>query len=557
MSSDTYHRRRFYIKPILHPERVERRLKSCRKVNGLQATSPGRETTTSPKTASDSVTWAPVLVALGLALSRILGLVRDALTARYFSPDVRDAFVIAFRLPNVFRRVLGEGAFASGFVPLIASARASGGSAEAARAASGVFAGFMGIMATATALGVVLMEPALRALLVGTSFRADPEKLALTIRLAQIMFGFLGLASLFAYLAAALQALGRFALAAFAPVLFNGSMIVAALMEGATGSEPNARAETLAWSVVIGGALQVAVLVPAVARTDLWPRRSLLSHGTAVVPALKAVFASAFGSAFLPLAALANLGFATWLAPGAHSHLYLADRVLELPLSLISVSVGSALLPSLADLWARTHRDEFVARFRLSFTQAFAFAALCGSGLAALSEPIARVLFMGGDFSVVEAVATAAILRVHGVLLLIAVASRLLAQAFYSARRPGVPVRATLLAFSVHAVLALPLVYALGTPGLAVSMAGAELAQGLYLAHRFSRDLSPLSIRGCARSALWVAAASVSCAAVALLTERGLSSAPWPEWLRLGLAMSAAAVAFGVCALVSGARVVR
>jgi putative peptidoglycan lipid II flippase len=206
------------------------------------------------------------------------------MTAQYFSPEVRDAFVVAFRLPNMFRRILGEGALSVSMIPVLVdllTKRTSEGvtdaesreSFEASRRLVGaLFTLLLSLTLTLTALAVVFMDQIIGVLVAGEGYMSIPGKFELTVLLARIMFGFLILITLYAVFMAILNSLKKFALAALAPVMFNISMISAALIS----KEFGAPERVLAWSVIAGGALQMAILIPAIIKEGYWPRLSFV-----------------------------------------------------------------------------------------------------------------------------------------------------------------------------------------------------------------------------------------------------------------------------------------
>ena len=428
------------------------------------------------------------IVAVGLLASRILGLVRDALTARYFAPEIRDAFVIAFRLPNFFRRALGEGAFSSALVPTLAHARSK---EERAKLSASVFAIFMAGASALTLLGCIFMEPALRLLLSGDAFMGVPGKFELTVVISRIMFGFLALAAGYAYFTATLHSAGRFAAAAVAPVLLNSTMIAVAFI---AQKDSVSMARSLAWSVLVGGCLQLAVVALAAWRAGEWPYAKWITLSRAAARVTAEFLPIAFGSSLLQLTALVNLWFASRLPQGSHSHLYLADRILELPLSLIVSAVGSTALPGLAVLLAKDQHHQFATDFRSSMSLAFFLALPNAIGMVALAAPIAAVLFVGERFSAQEGAQTAVLIQINGLALIAAVGGRMLCQAYYAARRPWIPAIACVIGLSTHAGLCELLINKQGLTALALAAVGGQTVQcaALALASRWRMPM-PLS----------------------------------------------------------------
>ena len=487
------------------------------------------------------------LVAFGTLGSRVLGLIRDAYVARYFGPEIRDAFVIAFRLPNLIRRTIAEGSISSIWVPAIAEMRARGDAEGARRLASGVFAAFLAVAAFASVLGVVLMEPALNLLLSGESFRAVPGKFELTVRLAKITFGFLFFASSFASFAALLHAVGRFAWASFAPILFNATVLAVAFAQPRELRSTEANAVALAWAVLAGGALQAAILIPAVRRTGLWPRARRANWSPAVARVLGAAAPTAFSLSLLQATAFANLWFASRLPQGSHSYLYLADRILELPLSLFASSVAAASLPTLAADWAAGRRAQVGHSVERALHLILFITAINAVGMIFLADPIVEALFVGKEFSLNEAAQTARALQVSALTLIAAAASRILAQAFFAARQATFPAIAALAGFICHLVLAGPLASAFGAAGLAGAAAASQAIFVTLLALGFRSRIARFDARAFARSvprlAACVAAAAVAAQAAHSFFAARVSPA-FPKIAALFSAMACAAAAF-------------
>lgn len=248
--------------------------------------SPKPSTGASSQAAGErkAVAAAAFVFGMGTLASRILGLIRDRMTAQYFSPEVRDAFVVAFRLPNMFRRILGEGALSVSMIPVLVdllTKRTTEGVTDAEsrehfeasrRLVGALFTLLLSLTLTLTALAVVFMDQIIGLLVAGEGYMSIPGKFELTVLLARIMFGFLVLITLYAFFMAILNSLRKFALAALAPVMFNISMISAALIS----KEFGAPERVLAWSVIIGGGLQMAILIPAIIKEGYWPRLSFV-----------------------------------------------------------------------------------------------------------------------------------------------------------------------------------------------------------------------------------------------------------------------------------------
>lgn len=396
-------------------------------------------------------------------LSRILGLVRDMMTARYFSVEVRDAFLVAFRLPNLFRRLLGEGSLSVSFIPVFVELVQGKRKDESHRLVNNVFAILMTVSITISLLGVLFMDDLLRLVLSGDEYTRIEGKLELTVLLARIMFSFLILMSLFAFFMAILNSLRQFALSALAPALLNIALISAALVSDRWAAPEM----TLAWAVMIGGFLQMAILVPSVVKSGYFPRFSWRWNTPETRRVVKVVLPSMFGMSIMQVTQMVNLHFASHLPQGTHSAFYLADRVLELPLSIFVVSVGSALLPTLARYWTTGDRVAMSETIN-HYIRLILFVALPAAvGMFVLAEPITEVLFQGRQFTRQDTIMTSQIIQVYAFGLIVSSGVRILAQGFYAIQNTWFPACAATVAVLAHLLFAANFTRIFGLQGLA------------------------------------------------------------------------------------------
>lgn len=419
--------------------------------------------------AHGSVTSSAAIVAFATLLSRILGLLRDMMTARYFSNDVRDAILAAFRLPNFFRRILGEGSLSISFVPIFIEVlrgdEVRAGHQEARQMVSAVFSVMLVFAISLALIGIIFMEDILRVVLSGEAYQAVPGKFALTVQLGRIMFGFVVAISLYAFFMAVLNSQRKFIVAALAPCLFNITMILAAYISPRFAAPERA----LAWAVLIGGALQMGVLIPAVARSGFLPKISFAWQSPEVRKVLWALGPSLFAASIMQFTALVNMHFASDLPSGAQSYLYLADRLLELPLSLFVVSVSSALLPTLARFRAEGNSAAVSATFNHYFRLILFISIPAGLGLFILAQPIVETLFLGREFKYADAVQTASVLQVYAFTVIVAASVRILAQGFYAIQNTWYPALSGGVSFVSHLVFAYALTKTFGLVGLAAA----------------------------------------------------------------------------------------
>ena len=362
-----------------------------------------------PRSLSRSI----VSVGSGTALSRILGFVRDILMAYVIGTGpIADAFFAAFRFPNLFRHLFAEGAFNSAFIPLFAKSLEQRGDAEARAFARLVLSWLILVLVIITVLAEIFMEPLTAVFVPG--FRDDPEKFELTVLLTRICFPYLACMSLTAAYGGILNGLRYFLAAAFAPVLLNAVLIVvlgAWIVWLETGTRDAAIA--LAWSVILGGILQLAIVAWGLQRAGhlpglVWPRLS---------PDVARFWALALPAVLTGGITQINIFIGTIIAsqsPSAISYLYYADRLYQLPLGIVGIAIGVVLLPELSRHLKGNRQTEAAAAQDQSLFIALLLTLPATIGLIVIAEPIIRVLFERGAFDVVATENTARALVAFG-----------------------------------------------------------------------------------------------------------------------------------------------
>lgn len=402
-------------------------------------------------------------MALGTFSSRILGLLRDILMAASFSTVMTDAWLVAYRLPNLFRRLFGEGALSVSFIPIFMDIKENQGEEASKQFSNSIFTILFIILLALSSVCFVFAEPIIK-LLAGTeSFYSIPEKFENTVRFARIMSFFLLFICLFAYLMAVLNSLKHFYQAAFAPMLLNVALIVAAVLPK---EWINISGDYLAWGALIGGFMQMAVLLPHVKRLSYFPKFQLSFSQPEVKKVFKNMIPGFISMGILQITTLINVYFASTLENGTNSWIYYADRLLELPLSLIAVSLGTALLPSLSQLWANQQKEEFLKTTQKFIRLTMFLAIPSGVGLILLGKPIIEIIFMRGKFDQNSANMTSQILQVYGVALMFYSVSRIFNVSFYALKKVWYPVVASVLGLIVHLSLVQYLMAKWGVIGL-------------------------------------------------------------------------------------------
>lgn len=412
------------------------------------------------------------------ALSRIAGYVRDGLQAAILgAANSSDAFVIAFRIPNMLRRLVAEGALTSAFVPTFARYMNRGDRQAMWRFAASVVYGLTAVLVGIVVLGIVLSPALVRLLAWG--FAVSPEKLDLTIALNRIMFPYIFCISLAALASGILNAFDVYALPAFTPVLLNLSIIGCALLLKDRFADPSV---AFAIGVLAGGVLQLGAQVPALLRRglDLRPPRPFDRDGLREV--LRLILPRVFGVGITQVNLVVDSQFAASLRPGSVSFLYYAIRVTEITLGVFAISLSTVMLPRLSRAAAAGDRAQVRETLGTSLRLLLFVTLPATVGLIVLRLPIIHVLFERGRFGPEETLLTGSALACYAVGLLPYAAVTILATTFYAHRDTRTPVVVGAWTFVVHLVLNFALRGPLAHNGIALSTAlTAFLDAGLLL----------------------------------------------------------------------------
>jgi putative peptidoglycan lipid II flippase len=463
----------------------------------------------SKETASDSKVHSVVrdaaLMSMGTLTSRILGMIRDQILFALFSKTITDAYVVSFRLPNMFRRLLGEGSLSVSFIPIFVEQLSSPASdspeIRAARAkalASAVNTALWALTSTLSVLGVLFMRDILGFLLSGEGYLSVPGKFEETVFLSRIMFSYLFLVTTFAFYMGVANALKRFFIAGMAPALFNLICIISSLMPQTWGHQ----GEILAWGVIGGGIGQTLMVGAELAYLGFLPRLTLRLRQPGAWKVLRNMAPGILGLGVLQLTTLVNMSFASHLAEGSHSYVYAADRLLELPQSLIAISLGAALLPTLAQLWSTGRVEQMLSVLSKNISFLLFLSVPAAVGMYVLALPLVQVLFYRGVSRLPEAMATAEISRIYSSLLLISGVARLLVPGFYAVQNTWYPALAGAVSLIFHYFLARWWVAAYGLAGLMMSTTMAAGVNMLLLVAAFYWMIGPLPLKPICRSLL-------------------------------------------------------
>jgi putative peptidoglycan lipid II flippase len=410
--------------------------------------------------------------------SRILGFLRDMVVALVFGAGpVTDAFFVAFRIPNMLRRLLAEGALSTAVVPVFAEYAETRGPADFLRLLRAVTGTALLALGATTVIGIVAAPWIVRVMAPG--FFASASQAELTVLLTRVMFPYLLLVGLAALAMGALNTHGRFFAAALGPAIANIGMIVGVLVLARHVHPPIL---SLAFGVLVGGLGHLLVQMPSLGRAGLLVGPSMELRHPAVGRVARLMVPAVFGLAAVQVTVFVNTLLASLLPGGSVSFLYYADRIMEFPLGVFGIALASASLPTMSRQAAAGDTAGVVATLNFSLRLALFITVPATVGLVLLREPIIRVLFERGRFGPDDTVATAQALLWYAVGLVGFSTSRIAAQAFYAMGAAGTAVKLGLLSVVVNVIAAMLLMGPLAHGGLALaSSIGAAVNVGLLL----------------------------------------------------------------------------
>ena len=452
-------------------------------------------------------------------LSRVAGFVRDQLQASLFGtgPAV-SAFVVAYRIPNYLRRIFAEGSFSSAFVPVLSELRQKGDEAAVRDFLDHVAGALLGAVLAITAIGMLAAPWIARVFLLFAG--KDSAQVAMTADMLRITFPYLAFISMTALAGSVLNSFRQFGLPAFTPVLHNLGVIAAMLGLARFFEVP---AFALAWGVLIAGVAQWLLLWPALGRLGMRPKLRFDLRHEGVRRVSRLMLPTLFSSSVAQLNLLVGTMFASLLVANAQSWLYYSDRLVEFPLGLFGVAIGTVILPHLS----RHHADEDAAGYSKSLDWALRLVCLVGVpaalGLALLAEPMCATLFQYGEFTAHDAHMVAAAIVAMSLGVPAFMLSKVLLPAFYARQDTRTPMRAALATVVANVVLTIALVTPLWHAGFERAHAGIALATALA---------------GILNAALlW-----------RYLRQQSLYT-PEPGWLRLGMQITLALAGMAVVVL--------
>ncbi len=479
-----------------------------------------------------AVARAAAVVGAATLLSRILGFLRDMVVARAFGAGpLTDAFFVAFRLPNLLRRLVGEGALSSAFIPVFTEYLSTRPRAETLRMLRAVSGAMIVVLAALTVLGILGAPAIVRVMAPG--FFSDPTLGRLTVGLTRLMFPYLFLVGLGALAMGILNARRRFLSPALAPAALNLAVIAAVFLVAPRLAQP---VFGLGVGVLVGGLGQLLVQLPALVRQGVLVAPTLEPGHPAVRRCLRLMAPVVLGQSASQLNILVNTMIASFLGGGAVSYLYYADRLVEFPQGVFGIAIATAVLPTLSDHAARRDTEALGHTFSFALRLAAFIGLPAATGLFLLREPIVRVLYQRGQFGPTEAAGTAAAVGFYALGLVGWGGAKIGAQAFYALGDTRTPVKVAIGSMALNSVLALAFAWPLRHAGLALASACSGTANAIVLVWLLHRRLGRRPSAEARRGWLHIVVGS-AVLAVVLGAAMRMWPAPvgrWPEAAWLG-----------------------
>ena len=497
------------------------------------------------------------VVASMTGLSRVSGLARDTFLSHVIGATAAaDTFYLAFAIPNQFRRMFAEGAFAQAFVPVLSEYRTRRSAAELRRFVA-VMAGNLGIVLAVVAIAGVLGAAGLVALFMpGIADKAD--RFALATDLTRIMFPYLALIAMTAYAGAVLNAHSRYAVPAFTPVLLNVCLMVAACSAVFTAGDARQAAYYMAWGVLAAGVAQLLFQAPALGRIGLltapaasWRHAGARQVGRLFLPA---AFAASAGQ----INALVGVVLASFLETGSRAWLYYADRLMELPIGMVAITLGTVLLPNLSRLHAAGAADRFSATLDWGMRTALLAGVPAAAALALLAQPLVATIFLHGEMKIRDAEMSALALQVFAVGLVPLIAAKIAQPGYFARRDTTTPFKFAVAGVAVNIVVSLATFRWLGHIGLAAAFSAAAFVNaGLLLAGLAASGHYRGSAKLVRSAAATAAATAAMCAALWYAVPDAdwwLQASPWQRIGSLAMVVLGGAAVYGAVAMALGVR---
>jgi len=389
-------------------------------------------------------------------LSRFLGLARDVVFARVIGAEaLADVFFVAFKIPNFFRRLFAEGAFAQAFVPILGEYREKGSAAAVRQLVSRV-AGNLGLCLILLTLFIVVASPLMAAIFAPSWYMDNPSKFAATSEMLRITFPYLLFISMTGLAGAVLNSYDRFAVPAFTPLLLNLCLILAALFAAPLFDQP---AYALAWGVLLAGIVQFLFQLPFLKTIHMLPMPSVDWQDSGVKKVLALMAPAIFGVSVSQINLLLDTVLATFLPTGSVSWLYYSDRLSELPLGVFGIAIATVILPNLSRHHVAQSTQAFSQTLDWALKMILLIAVPAAVALILLAEPILVTLFYYGEVMTIRDMAMASLsLKAYAAGLIAFMLIKVLAPGFFARQDMRTPVRIGVIAMVMNMLFNLLLV---------------------------------------------------------------------------------------------------
>ena len=383
-------------------------------------------------------------------VSRVLGLVREVVFARFFGADGNtDAFFVAFKIPNFLRRLFAEGSFSLAFVPVLSEYRSNGDEKALKSLIDSVAGTLLGVLLLVSAIGV-FAAPAILAMFAPGWYVDGRESFDLAADMLRVTFPYILLISLTAFAGGILNTFERFLVPAITPALLNISFITATLVFAGYFSPP---VKVLAWAVLAAGIMQLLLQIPALQRHGLLPRPRWGWQHSGVRKILKLMIPTLIGSSVAQVNLLFDTLIASFLIAGSVSWLNYSDRLLEFPIGVFGVALATVILPSLSQKHAKKSSAEFSATLDWAMRLAVVITAPAAAALAVLSVPLLATLFQYGAYQQDDVAMSSLSLIAYASGLPAFIAIKILAPGFYARQDTRTPVRIAIIALVSNMLL--------------------------------------------------------------------------------------------------------
>ena len=449
---------------------------------------------------NQKITKAATTIGMGTFLSRIVGFLRDMVIAHFFGAGMAaDAFFVAFRIPNLWRRLVGEGSLTISFIPVYTECLAKGSEEESREVVHIAFTLAGTVLLFLTLIGIFFSPILIR--IIAPGFVEIPEKFRLTVMLNQIIFPYLFFMGLFALSMGILNSLRHFFAPAISPIFLNIAIIGSVFLLYHAFRVP---VMTLAVGVLAGGVIQFLFQIPFLLKRGISFRFNFNFRHPAIKRIGSLMIPGLIGTAVYQLNVFIDTIFASFLPSGSVSYLFFADRLMEFPLGIFAIAVGMGSLPSLSGLASAGRVEEFKETLSFTFRLVSFISIPAMVGLIALKTPIVNLLFQRGLFDFYATAMTVRALLFYSVGLWAIAGVRVIAPSFYSLQDTWTPLKVGLICLGANVFLNLILIFPLKHAGLALATSLSSILNLILLSRKLSPRLGKIDMGKDVRSLLQI-----------------------------------------------------